>query len=74
MSLVIEVRFASAVYSALSQVAAPKVAGMMVEAFEKRARDVLGEGHGEDGEPGKGDRIKSALEGVIGGRGLKEEP
>jgi len=44
VDLVIEVRFASAVYAALSQAAAPKVAGMMVGAFEKRAREVLGEG------------------------------
>ena len=42
VNLVIEVRFANPVYSALSQAAAPKVAGMMVEAFEKRAKEVLG--------------------------------
>lgn len=47
IDLVIEVRFASAVYSALSQAAAPKVAGMMIEAFEKRAREALGKGVGE---------------------------
>lgn len=46
----IEVRFASAVYSALSQVAAPKLAGMIVEAFEKRAVEVLGEGYGVEEE------------------------
>ena len=67
VGLVIEVRFASAVYSALSQAAAPKVAGMVIEAFEKRARVVLGEGHapGREGierQAGKG----SALEGVVG--------
>ena len=50
VNLHIEVRFASAVYSALSQAAAPKVAGIMVEAFEKRARGVLGEGHGVEEE------------------------
>ena len=44
--LLLEVRFASAVYSALSQAAAPKVAGLVVEAFERRAREVLGRGHG----------------------------
>ncbi|MCJ1419345.1 hypothetical protein MMC32_005699 [Xylographa parallela] len=44
VSLHIEVQFASAVYAALSQAAAPKVAGLVVEAFEKRAREVLGEG------------------------------
>jgi len=74
VSLVIEVRFASAVYSALSQAAAPKVAGMMVEAFEKRAREVLGDGEGEEGEVGKGDGVESALDGVLGGKGTKEEP
>lgn len=74
VSLVIEVRFASAVYSALSQAAAPKVAGMMVEAFEKRAREVLGDGEGEEGEAGKWDGVKSALDGVLGGRGTKQDP
>ena len=46
VNLVLEVRFASAVYSALSQAAAPKVAGIMIDAFERRARDLLGEGTG----------------------------
>lgn len=40
--MTLEVRFASAVYSALSQAAAPKVAGIMIDAFEKRAAQVLG--------------------------------
>ena len=43
VNLAIEVRFASAVYSALSQAAAPKVADMMIKAFEKRAAEVLGD-------------------------------
>lgn len=59
VNLHIEVRFASAVYSALSQAAAPKLAGLMVEAFEKRAGEVLGEGHGVEEEK----RSKSGLEG-----------
>ena len=46
VNLVLEVRFASAVYSALSQAAAPKVAGLMIDAFEGRARELLGEGGG----------------------------
>ena len=57
VNLHIEVQFASAVYSALSQAVAPKVAGMMVEAFEKRAREVLGKGHGVEEEM----RSKSGL-------------
>lgn len=76
VNLVIEVRFASAVYAALSQAAAPKVAGMMIGAFEKRAREVLGSGHAEGREgierAGKGGQ--SALEGVTEGRGLKQTP
>ena len=51
VNLVIEVQFASPVYAALSQAAAPKVAGLMVEAFEKRAREVLGSGSNSSGEP-----------------------
>ena len=68
VNLLIEVRFASAVYSALSQAVAPKVAGMMVEAFEKRARKVLGEGHGvedqklnKQGQPSEGESAKDAV-------------
>lgn len=73
VNLLIEVRFASAVYSALSQAVAPKVAGMMVEAFEKRAKEVLGEGHGvideklsKQGQPSEGES-KSARSAVKGG-------
>ena len=67
VNLAIEVRFASAVYSALSQASAPKVAGMMIEAFEKRAAEVLGAEKGpisrseKEGESG-------AMEGVTGGK------
>lgn len=46
VDLHIEVQWASAIYAALSQAAAPKVAGMVVEAFERRAREVLGNGSG----------------------------
>ena len=76
VDLVIEVRFASAVYAALSQAAAPKVAGMMIGAFEKRAREVLGSGHaeGQEGIERAGKGGQSALEGVTEGRGLKQTP
>ena len=50
VDLVIEVRFANPMYAALSQAAAPKVAGMMIGAFEKRVREVLGAGHAEGRE------------------------
>lgn len=69
VQLVVEVRFASAVYSALSQAAAPKVAGMMIEAFEKRAAAVLGEGHGEESRAEKDSSKRSAIEGVTRGKG-----
>lgn len=46
VSLSIEVKFKNLMYAALSQAAAPKVAGAMIGAFEKRAKEVLGEGHG----------------------------
>jgi coenzyme Q-binding protein COQ10 len=42
VDLHIEVRWASALYAALSAAAAPQVAGLMVDAFERRAGDVLG--------------------------------
>ena len=67
-NLVIEFRFASAVYAALSQAVAPKVAGMMIEAFEKRVGQVLGKGHGVEEEGGEGENRgrKTAFEGVLG--------
>ena len=67
VNLVLEVRFASAVYSALSQAAAPKVAGMMIEAFEKRATVVLGQGHGPEGRAEEDGSKRSAMEGVTRG-------
>lgn len=39
--LMIDFNFANPVYAALSKAVAPKVAGMMIEAFEKRARKLL---------------------------------
>jgi len=63
VNLTIEVRFASAVYSALSQAAAPKVAGMMIEAFEKRAAEIFGDGIGQVSRTEK-DGEKGAIEGV----------
>ncbi len=43
VSLEIRFQFANPVYAAMSQAVAGKVAGSMVEAFAKRAREVLGE-------------------------------
>ncbi|PHH84163.1 hypothetical protein CDD83_2374 [Cordyceps sp. RAO-2017] len=40
--LTIDYRFANPVYAAVSAAVSDKVAGLMVEAFEKRARDILG--------------------------------
>ena len=63
VDLVIEVRFANPMYAALSQAAAPKVAGMMIGAFENRVREVLGSGHAEGREgverAGKGGHTQS---------------
>ncbi|KAI4129273.1 MAG: hypothetical protein LQ338_002325 [Usnochroma carphineum] len=74
ISLVIEARFASAVYSALSQAAAPKVAGMMIDAFEKRAQEVLGKGHGVEGRgEGENKGEKLPTEGVVGEEGKRSE-
>ncbi|KAL8920849.1 MAG: hypothetical protein Q9208_006021 [Pyrenodesmia sp. 3 TL-2023] len=72
ITLFIEAQFASAVYSALSQAAAPKVAGMMIEAFEKRAQEVLGKGHGVEGRgegENKGEPVPA--EGVVGEEGKR---
>lgn len=68
VNLILEVRFSSAVYSALSQAAAPKVAGMMIEAFEKRAAVVLGPGHGQESRAEENASKRGAMEGVIRGK------
>lgn len=68
-------QFASAVYSALSQAAAPKVAGMMIEAIEKRAAEMFGEGEGRgrvsaterDGEEGAMEGVTRGKKGIMGG-------
>lgn len=44
VDLAIELEFANPAYAALSQAAAPKMADIMIEAFEKRARSLLVEG------------------------------
>ncbi len=70
----IEAQFASAVYSALSQAAAPKVAGMMIEAFEKRAKSVLGKGHGVEEKVGSENRGRNtSTEGIVGEEGAKSQ-
>lgn len=68
VNLLLEVRFASAVYSALSQAAAPKVAGMMIDAFEKRATVVLGQGYGPESRAEEDGSKRSAMEGVTRGK------
>lgn len=44
VQLAIDAQFRNALLGALSQAAAPKVAGFVMEAFERRAREVLGRG------------------------------
>ena len=41
VNLDIKFQFANPIYAALSKAVAPKVAGMMIEAFEERARKLL---------------------------------
>lgn len=43
VALHIEFQFRNPVYAALSGAVAPKIVGVMVAAFERRAKDVLGE-------------------------------
>jgi len=65
VSLSIEYQFASPVYSAMSAAVAPKVAGHLIEAFEKRVRALLGEA--DTGGPGMGGTqdVPGTREGVI---------
>jgi len=58
VNLVIEFQFSNPIYAALSQAVAPKVAGIMIEAFEVRARKLL------DG-PGAAVTEDGPLEGVL---------
>lgn len=43
VDLKIDIGFTSPLYAALTQAVIPKVAGVMIDSFEKRARQVLGE-------------------------------
>jgi len=77
VDLSIQVQFASPIYAAMSKAAAPKVAGVLIEAFVKRAREVLGEETekpGQSAEKAEAVGKESTLEGAIGGDGLKESP
>jgi coenzyme Q-binding protein COQ10 len=51
VNLVVEFKFASPIYAALSQAVAPKITGIMIEAFEKRAQEVLGGSRGDVVQP-----------------------
>ena len=42
VSLTIDFQFSNPIYAALSKAVAPKVAGIMIEAFEVRAKHLLG--------------------------------
>jgi coenzyme Q-binding protein COQ10 len=53
--LTLDFQFSNPIYAALGKAVAPKVAGIMIEAFEIRARKLL------DG-PGAAMREKSALD------------
>lgn len=41
VSLAVEYRFKNAVYEMMSRAATPKIADSMIEAFEKRCRELL---------------------------------
>jgi coenzyme Q-binding protein COQ10 len=51
VNLDINFQFANPIYAALSKAVAPKVAGMMIEAFEERARKLLGTPATRDARP-----------------------
>lgn len=42
VQLAVDARFKNALLGVLSQAAAPRVAGLVIDAFERRAREVLG--------------------------------
>lgn len=52
VALHIEFQFRNPVYAALSGAVAPGIVSVMVAAFERRAKDILGEGEGEEGGVG----------------------
>lgn len=66
VNLALEVRFSNAVYSALSQAVAPRVAGMMIDAVEKRVKELLGQGTGHE-SMAEIDGKRGAMEGVSRG-------
>lgn len=67
VGLRIEVRFANAMLAGLSKAAAPTVAGVLVKAFEERARVVLGEGEAGPEEERMGVKGEGPGKAVEGG-------
>ena len=63
VSLAIEFQFANPIYSTLSAGAVPKVAEMMIRAFEERVKSVL-EGERDDEKSGQGLGGTSRIKGV----------
>ena len=63
VSLAIEFQFANPIYGTLSAGAAPKVAEMMIRAFEERVKSVL-EGKRDEEKSGQGLGGTSRMEGV----------
>jgi coenzyme Q-binding protein COQ10 len=62
VSLAIEFQFANPIYSAMSSAVADSVAGVLIEAFEKRVREVLdGSGSSEVQETGERQVLSKSL-------------
>ncbi|KAI9829504.1 MAG: hypothetical protein M1819_006324 [Sarea resinae] len=75
VNLVVEFQFANPLYAAMSRAVAPKVAGLMIDAFEKRAEALLGRPASGAGR-GLGGSAKTpgTMERIVGGRGHTDEP
>lgn len=78
VSLKLEFCFANPIYAAMSKAVAPKVAQLMVEAFERRAGELLGKEMEGEGQP-KGREVerkekRGSLDGVVGGGGWEQTP
>lgn len=78
VNLKLEFCFANPIYAAMSRAVAPKVAQLMVEAFEKRVVELLGKEREGEGQP-VGREVerkekRGSLDGVTEGGGMEQGP
>lgn len=74
VSLKLDFQLANPVYAAMSKALAPSIASRMIEAFEKRAAELIPPQQQQPTGTQENEKKKSAIEGVVPGGGLEQTP